>query len=178
MDLKKELLGIIKDYPDFPKAGIVFKDICPLLADAKTLKRVVRHMAEHAHDCGANQIIGMESRGFLFGVPLALELGVPFVPARKKGKLPGPVVTESYALEYGMDHLEIQAAALTPGSRNLIVDDVIATGGTAAAVGRLVSKQNATIAGYSFLLELGFLNGRSELKTIAPDAGIYSILVL
>ena len=163
MDLQKEILSIIKDYPDFPKPGIIFKDICPLLAHPRALKRVVRQMAEHAEDCKATQILGVESRGFLFGVPLAL---------------PGPIASQSYDLEYGTDHIEIQKSALADQARNLIVDDVIATGGTAQAVGQLIQNSGSIVAGYSFLLELSFLNGRQLLKKIAPNAGFYSIVVI
>jgi len=178
--LAQDLLAIVRDYPDFPKPGIVFKDIAPLLRNPRALKRVVNWMAERAHACGANQIVGIESRGFFFGVPLALEMGLPFVPARKKGKLPGAVVTESYALEYGTDHIEIQTESLAKGTRSLIVDDVIATGGTAAAVGNLIAKTAGAegVAGYAFLLELGFLPGREALSKVTNGAPVASIIVL
>lgn len=178
MNIQQELLSILKDYPDFPKPGIVFKDICPLLAHPAAFKRVLRHMAEHAGDCAATHVIGMESRGFLFGLPLASELGLPFIPARKAGKLPGEVLKQSYALEYGIDHVEIQKSALHAGGRYLIVDDVIATGGTAGAVARLVQAGGGTTAGFSFVIELSFLNGRKSLQEISPSAGVYSLLTL
>ena len=176
--LSSDLLRIIRDYPDFPKPGILFKDIAPLFRDPATLKRVLTRMGTFARATGATQIIGIESRGFLFGVPLALELGLPFIPARKKGKLPGPVYSEPYALEYGVDHVEIQKDAVTQGSRSLIVDDVIATGGTAAAVGSMISKNGADLAGYAFLIELGFLSGRSKLTEATPGVKIDSIITL
>ncbi|MCA2961988.1 MAG: adenine phosphoribosyltransferase [Silvanigrellales bacterium] len=180
--LASDLLAIIRDFHDFPKPGIVFKDIAPLLRNPDAFRRVLGRMAEHAKKNGATQIVGIESRGFLFGLPLALELGLPFVPARKKGKLPGPVHSESYALEYGVDHVEIQTDALPKGSRSLIVDDVIATGGTAAAVGGMIARhgapQGASVAGYSFLIELGFLPGREALLKATPGAEVSSIIVL
>lgn len=176
--LQKDLLKVIRDYPDFPSAGIVFKDICPMMANPVLFKRVIRQMCEHAYLTGAEQIVGIESRGFLFGVPLALELGLPFVPARKKGKLPGKIVSETYALEYGQDQIEMQAEPLATGRRSLIVDDVIATGGTAAAVGRLVSKAGGKVAGYAFLIELSFLAGREALRKDTPEAIVESLIVI
>ncbi len=178
MTLQAELLKTLKDYPDFPKPGIIFKDICPLLADAALFKKVIQNFAENVRATGADKIVGIESRGFLFGVPLAQELGLPFVPARKKGKLPGKVVSQSYALEYGEDQIEMQAETLTAGSKFYVIDDVVATGGTAAAVGQLIQKQNATVAGYGFLIELSFLNSAPKLKNLSPKAQIHSILIL
>ncbi|NBO39560.1 adenine phosphoribosyltransferase [bacterium] len=178
MNIQQELLSILKDYQDFPKPGIVFKDICPLLANPSAFKRVLRHLAEHAGDCSATHIVGMESRGFLFGIPLATELGLPFIPARKSGKLPGEVLKQSYALEYGIDHVEIQKESVQSGARYLVIDDVIATGGTAGAVARLIQSNGGNLAGFSFVIELGFLNGRKALNEIAPQAGIYSLLNL
>jgi adenine phosphoribosyltransferase len=178
MNIQQELLTVLKDYPDFPKPGIVFKDICPLLANPTVFKRVLRHMAEHAGDCAATHIVGMESRGFLFAMPLANELGLPFIPARKTGKLPGEVLKQSYTLEYGIDHVEVQKSALDPKARYLIVDDVIATGGTAGAVAQLLQSNGATVAGFSFVIELSFLNGRKPLQEKAPSAKVYSLLNL
>ena len=176
--LGQELLSIIRDFPDFPKPGILFKDISPLLRNAKVFQKIINEMAASAQKMNANQIIGIESRGFLFGVPLALQLGVPFVAARKKGKLPGPVLSESYALEYGTDSLEIQADALPAGSRSLIVDDVIATGGTASAIAKLIGRSEGELAGFCFLIELGFLNGREGLLKSHPTASISSTVTL
>ncbi len=178
MNIQQELLSVLKDYPDFPKPGIIFKDICPLLGNPAVFKRVLRHLAEHAADCKATHIIGMESRGFLFGMPLATELGLPFIPARKAGKLPGEVLKQSYSLEYGIDHVEIQKSSVQSGARYLIVDDVIATGGTAAAVAKLIQAGGGTVAGFSFVIELSFLNGRKPLLELAPKAGVYSLLTL
>ncbi|MBM3381799.1 MAG: adenine phosphoribosyltransferase [Betaproteobacteria bacterium] len=178
MNIQQELLATLKDYPDFPKPGIIFKDICPLLAQPALFKRVLRHLAEHAADCSATHIVGLESRGFLFAMPLAAELGLPFIPARKSGKLPGEVLKQSYTLEYGIDHVEIQKSALAAGARYLVVDDVIATGGTAGAVARLIQSNGGTIAGFSFVIELSFLPGRKALQEQAPTAGVYSLLTL
>lgn len=178
MNIQQELLSVLKDYPDFPKPGIVFKDICPLLANPPVFKRVLRHLAEHAADCQATHIIGMESRGFLFAMPLASELGLPFIPARKSGKLPGEVIKQSYTLEYGIDHVEIQKSSIIPNARYLVVDDVIATGGTAGAVARLIQSHGGTVAGFSFVVELSFLAGRKGLQEISPKAGVYSLLTL
>ncbi|MEY4066649.1 MAG: hypothetical protein RIR26_2857 [Pseudomonadota bacterium] len=178
MNIQQDLLAVLKDYPDFPKPGIVFKDICPLLAHPALFKRVLRHLAEHAADCSATHIVGMESRGFLFAMPLAAELGLPFIPARKAGKLPGEVIKQSYALEYGIDHVEIQKASVQSGARYLIVDDVIATGGTAGAVARLIQSHGGTVAGFSFVIELSFLAGRKSLQELSPQAGVYSLLTL
>lgn len=178
MNIQQELLSVLKDYPDFPKPGIIFKDICPMLGNPTVFKRVMRHMAEHAADCKATHIIGMESRGFLFGMPLASELGLPFIPARKAGKLPGEVLKQSYTLEYGIDHVEIQKSSVHAEGRYLIVDDVIATGGTAAAVAQLVNAGGGTVAGFSFVIELSLLNGRKPLQELCPNAGVYSLLTL
>lgn len=176
--LQEELLNTILDVPDFPKPGILFKDIAPVLRHPRLFKRLIRTLAEQAESAGAEQIVGAESRGFLFGAPLAVELGIPFALARKKGKLPGRVLSQTYELEYGTDVLEMQANALKPGQRNLIIDDVIATGGTAAAIGKLIKGQGAILAGYSFVLELSFLNGRDVLNAVEKDVQIQSVLVL
>lgn len=157
MDLRR----FIRDVPDFPKPGILFKDLAPLLADPRALEAAVAGLAAVAPACDA--VAGMESRGFLFGAPLALKLGRGFIPIRKKGKLPGRVFDERYALEYGEAVLELQADAIRPGRKILLVDDVLATGGTAAAAARLVEKAGGEVCGMVFVLELAFLNGRAAL---------------
>jgi adenine phosphoribosyltransferase len=174
--LCQKLQNSIRNVPDFPKPGIIFKDIGPLLKNSELFKETILTMAQIAKNMGAEQIIGAESRGFLFGVPLALELNIPFIPARKKGKLPGAVVSQNYALEYGEDTIQIQRDALPLNSRNVIVDDIIATGGTCAAIGKLVQSQGAQVSGYLFLMELEFLKGSEILKQISSDAHIVSIL--
>ncbi len=152
----------IRTVHDFPKPGIGFKDITTLLKDGAAFKASLDEMQRRfAGD--ADVILGIESRGFIFGAALADRMGLGFVPARKPGKLPAAKIREEYALEYGTDALEMHEDALEPGQRVLIVDDLLATGGTAAAVGKLVKKLNAEIAGYCFLIELSFLNGRQKL---------------
>ncbi len=176
MNIQSELLTIIKDVPDFPKKGIIFKDINPLLRDPLLMKKVVAQMAEYAQSLQVQHIIGIESRGFFFAMPLSLELNLPFIAARKKGKLPGTVISETYSLEYGTDCIEIQNSALIQGERYLIVDDVIATGGTANATAKIVQKSSAIVAGFSFLIELSFLNGRDLLLKTSPNCEIQSII--
>jgi adenine phosphoribosyltransferase len=158
-----EIRSLIVDVPDFPQPGIVFKDITPLLANPVAFKTAVERLAEHGTRLRCDAVLAIESRGFILGAPLALELGLPLQLVRKRGKLPRAALTVSYALEYGVDHLEVHADAIAKGGRYLIVDDVIATGGTAAAVASLVAQQGATVAACLFLVELTFLEGRSKL---------------
>lgn len=155
--------GLIRDVPDFPEPGIVYKDITPLLADPDGFDEAVHSMAEPWAEQGIDAIIGIEARGFLFGATVARQLGIGFVPVRKPGKLPHHTSSIDYGLEYGTDTLEIHSDALAPGRRTVIVDDVLATGGTAAAAAELVSRHDAVVAGFGFLLELAFLDGRSKL---------------
>lgn len=154
----------IIDILDYPEPGVVFKDITPLFADAEAMRRAVEAIAEPFQDAGITKVIGPEARGFMVGVPVALELGAGFVPARKPGKLPRETVSVSYELEYGTDTLEIHADALGAGDRVLIVDDLVATGGTAAATGKLVREMGAELVGYGCILELAFLNPRPLLE--------------
>lgn len=149
--------AVIRTVPDFPKAGIQFKDITPLLADVALMEEVVAAICAPFEKSEISHIVGIESRGFLFGVPAALLMRVPFVPARKPGKLPRTTVRESFSLEYGSDALEIHADALSPQARVLIIDDVLATGGTVAAVCRIVERMGASVAGVSVLGEIGGL---------------------
>jgi adenine phosphoribosyltransferase len=158
-----EIRARIRDAHDFPKKGIVFKDITPVLADAALLRRVVDAFVARWKGERVDRIVGIESRGFLIAAPVAYALGAGLAIARKPGKLPWQVVRETYALEYGEDALELHVDAVGPGQRVVIVDDVLATGGTAGAVGRLVTRQGAELAGYSFLMELAFLNGAKAL---------------
>ena len=176
--LQQKLLETIKDYPDFPKQGIVFKDMMPVFQNPRLLKQVIRAMCEHAEHVNAEQIVGIESRGFFFGVSMAMELGVPYVPARKKGKLPGELNSVTYSLEYGEDSLEIQKGALISGGSTLIVDDVLATGGTAEAVSKLVTQSDAKVAGLSFLMELTFLEGRKRIQEQFESAELMTVLTL
>lgn len=163
----EEISLLIKDVPDFPKPGIVFKDITPLLASPRAFEAAVDHMAVSARDTGADGILAIESRGFLFGAALAAELALPLYLVRKQGKLPRSVVSMRYELEYGFDHVEMHADVVEPGGRYLVVDDVIATGGTAAATVRLVRQQKGEVAACLFCIELSFLHGRDALKGVA-----------
>jgi adenine phosphoribosyltransferase len=163
MDAEAELRNFIRDIPDFPKPGILFRDLTPLLADPGALRLAVQCMAEPFRPETIDCVVGTEARGFIFGAPVALELGVGFVPARKPGKLPHETLQASYELEYGTDHVEMHIDALNAGARVLLVDDLIATGGTAAATIDLVRQSGATVVGCSFLIELTFLEGRAAL---------------
>lgn len=157
------LKKLIRDVPDFPKPGIVFKDITTLLKDPVGLRRTLGLLSVLCGDCVVDKVIAIESRGFIFGAALADRLGAGFVPVRKPGKLPAATERATYDLEYGSDSVEIHADALGKGERVLIVDDVIATGGTAAAVGSLVARLGGEVAAYVFLVELTFLKGRERL---------------
>lgn len=161
-----ELLAInlVRDIPDFPQPGILFKDITPVLASGPALQEVVDRFVEWAAERSPDVVVGIESRGFIFGVPIALALGVGFVPIRKAGKLPFHTARQEYALEYGVNVVEVHQDALHPGQRVLIVDDLLATGGTAAAAAALVERLGAKVVGISFFVELGFLPGRKLLS--------------
>jgi adenine phosphoribosyltransferase len=158
-----EIRARIRDVPDFPQKGIVFKDITPVLNDAKLFKRVIDAFVERWKGERIDKVVGIESRGFIFGAPLAYALGAGFTIVRKPGKLPWDVIRESYSLEYGENVLELHVDAVGPGDRVLVVDDVLATGGTADAVGRLVARQGGQLVSFSFLVELGFLHGARKL---------------
>ena len=157
------LRRLIRSIPDFPKPGIVFRDITTLLQDAGALRRTVRQMADAFRDDRVDLVAAVESRGFIFGAAVAVELGAGFVPIRKPGKLPAETTSETYELEYGTDTIEIHTDAVRPGQRVLMVDDLLATGGTMAAACRLVETLGGAIVGIAFLIELEFLNGRSRL---------------
>jgi adenine phosphoribosyltransferase len=158
-----ELKAQIRDVPDFPKPGILFKDITTLLKDPKSLRRAADLLAELTHGRRAQKVLAIESRGFIRGSLVADRLGLGFVPVRKPGKLPARTRRATYSLEYGTDSLEIHEDAITAGERVLVVDDVIATGGTARAVAELVEGLGGTVDAYAVLVELGFLNGRDKL---------------
>jgi len=160
----------IRDVPDFPKKGIVFKDITPVLGDPVSYRRVVDEMAGRWGPEGIDRVVGIESRGFIFAAPLAYALGAGLSIARKPGKLPWETIRESYLLEYGEDGLELHIDAVGPGERILVVDDLLATGGTAGAVGRLVTRQGAELVGYAFVVELAFLHGASRLGDVRVDS--------
>lgn len=161
-----ELLAksLIRDIPDFPKPGIIFKDITPVLLHPQAFAEVVQKMVDFAREKNAEAIVGIESRGFMFGTPIALELGVGFIPVRKLGKLPHETIQCEYALEYGTSVVEMHRDAIVPGQRVVIVDDLLATGGTAAASVKLVEELGGKVAGLVFLVELTFLYGRKQLE--------------
>ncbi len=160
----------IRDVPDFPKPGIVFKDITPLLHSPEGMRMCMNALVEANDPDSFDVIAGVESRGFLFGTPLALALGKPFVPVRKPGKLPWKTERVEYALEYGTDALEVHVDAAAPGSRVLVVDDLLATGGTVAATIELFERIGATVVGASFVVELGFLGGRERIAPVETHA--------
>ncbi len=163
LELAERLRRSIRDVPDFPKPGILFKDITPILADPDLFACVIDHLvAAHGAEV-IDRVVGIESRGFLFAAPLALRLGAGFVPVRKPGKLPYRTVRIEYALEYGNDALEVHEDAIRPGDRVLLVDDLLATGGTASAAARLVERLGGRVVGASFVVELEFLDGRAQL---------------
>lgn len=153
----------IRDVPNFPREGILFKDITTLLQDARAFRQAVDLMAQTYRDQSVELVVGVESRGFIFGGALAYLLNAGFVPVRKEGKLPGQKISESYALEYGSAVLEIHKDAIKPGEAVVIVDDLLATGGTARATVRLVQQLGGKVVGISFLIELGFLRGATNL---------------
>jgi adenine phosphoribosyltransferase len=161
-----DLRSVIRDVPDFPKKGIVFKDITTLLKDVEAFRQAVNELCAPYREKKLDAIVGVESRGFIFGGAMAVDLGVGFVPARKQGKLPAVTVKEEYALEYGTDAVELHKDAIKDGMHVLIVDDLLATGGTAAATVRLVEKLGGTVVGIAFLIELSFLGGRDKLKDV------------
>ena len=169
-DLAERVAPLIRDVPDFPKPGITFKDITPLLADGATFAALVNAWARtHA---GVDLVAGIEARGFILAAPVATRLGVGFVPVRKEGKLPGRTTRTSYALEYGEATLEITTDAVSPGQRVLLVDDVLATGGTAAAAIELLERAGAQVVAVQMLMELTFLNGRDRLSGRPVDATV------
>ncbi len=167
MTAEELLRSRIRDVPDFPQPGIVFKDITPLLGDPATLRLACERMADPFRGQGVDLVLGVESRGFIFGPPVALALGTGFTIARKPGKLPGESVATSYELEYGVEQIEMHSDAIRKGQRVLLIDDVIATGGTAAATARLAASMGAEVVGSSFLLELAALDGRKALDPLA-----------
>jgi adenine phosphoribosyltransferase len=159
-----DLDSYVRDIPDFPKPGIVFKDITPVLAAPEALDRAVASLAEFARPLGIELVVGAEARGFLLGPAIARELGAGFILARKPGKLPRATVQAEYALEYGVDTLELHSDAVHAGSRVLVHDDLLATGGTASATCSLVEQLGGVVAGCAFLIELAFLEGRERLR--------------
>jgi adenine phosphoribosyltransferase len=168
------LAGHLRDIPDFPQPGIVFKDLTPLLGDVDAFRFAVDAVADHAAGLTVDKVVGVEARGFIFAAAVAYRLGSGFVPVRKPGKLPWKKVTETYALEYGSDSLDVHEDAFGSGDAVYVVDDVLATGGTAAATCRLVERLGGQVAGLAFVVELGFLDGRAKLA----DHDILSLITV
>ena len=160
----ENLTGLIRSIPDFPKKGIVFRDITTLLKDKDAFARAIDILAEHYQGSQVDKVVSVESRGYILGAPLAYKLGAGFIPIRKPGKLPAATIRQEYALEYGTDAVEIHKDAITRGERVLVHDDLLATGGTAAAACQLVEKLGGKVVGVSFLIELTFLPGRKRLS--------------
>lgn len=173
--IKDYLLDNIRTIPDFPKPGIQFKDITTLLSDKKALQLTSFMLIQPFIGMDIDYVVGLESRGFLFGTNMAQDLNAGFVPVRKPGKLPSHSISETYALEYGEDSLEIHSDSIPSGAKIIIHDDLIATGGSAKAATNLVKRLGGEVIGYSFIMELGFLNGRNVLTGIAP---VHSILII
>ena len=167
--------GHITDIVDYPKPGVVFKDITTLLKDPDGFEGIIDAIAEHFKDAGVTKVVGAEARGFMIGAPVAYRLHAGFVPARKPGKLPREVRSESYDLEYGSDELQIHADAIEPDDVVLIVDDLVATGGTAEAQAKLIKQFGASLAGMGFLMELAFLNPRQAIAKVT-DADVFSLV--
>ncbi|KPQ32671.1 MAG: adenine phosphoribosyltransferase AprT [Phormidesmis priestleyi Ana] len=163
-----ELKALIKDIPDFPQPGIIFRDITTLLQDPAGLQHTIAQITEQGAPLAADYIAGIESRGFIFGMPVAHQLQTGFIPIRKGGKLPREVHSIAYELEYGQDQLEVHQDAFKPNSRVLIVDDLLATGGTAAAAAKLIDKAGAKVVGFAFVIELNGLAGRNNLPSDIP----------
>lgn len=164
IDLNQRIRHAIRDVHDFPKEGIIFKDITPILLDSALCRDIIESLAKEYADANIGAVAGVESRGFFFGLPLALALEVPFIPVRKQGKLPYDTVAHAYDLEYGSAVVEMHSDVVKPGMRVLIHDDLLATGGTAAAAAELVRKQGGEVAAFSFVVELEFLKGKEKLS--------------
>ena len=167
--LNHKIQSVIRDVPDFPKEGIVFKDITPILADSALCLEVVDAFVEQLNDLKVDAVVGVESRGFLFGMMLANAFKVPFVPVRKKGKLPYEVVSHQYDLEYGSAEVEIHLDAIQKGWNVLLHDDLLATGGTASASAELIKKLGGVVCGFAFVIELTFLNGKEMLNEYSDN---------
>lgn len=164
MNVSSRVEDAIRNVPDFPKPGIMFKDITPVLEDPVLCGDVITEFAQRLSHLEIEAIAGVESRGFLFGMPLAIHMGVPFITVRKKGKLPYKTVSYSYDLEYGSAEIEVHEGSVKPGSKVMVHDDLLATGGTAAATAELIQSQGGVVTAFSFLVELSFLEGAAKLK--------------
>ncbi|UXY26425.1 adenine phosphoribosyltransferase [Streptomyces sp. HUAS TT20] len=176
--IEELLLSRIRDVADHPEPGVMFKDITPLLADPAAFTALTDALAEIAGNTGATKVVGLEARGFILGAPVAVRAGLGFIPVRKAGKLPGATLRQAYDLEYGSAEIEVHAEDLTSGDRILIVDDVLATGGTAEAAIQLIHRAGAEVAAVAVLMELGFLDGRSRLEAPLNGAPLEALLQL
>ena len=163
MTFEKTIRALLRDVPDFPKPGIIFKDITPLLAAPGTRRKVVKAIGKHYESIGVEAIAAVEARGFIFGMLIAQELGVPFIPVRKTGKLPYRKISEEYSLEYGTASIEMHEDAIRPGCKVVIHDDLLATGGTASATGNMIRRLKGEVVGFSFIINLAFLAGEKKL---------------
>ncbi|MDX2396384.1 MULTISPECIES: adenine phosphoribosyltransferase [unclassified Streptomyces] len=177
-EVRELLLSRIKDVPDYPKPGVMFKDITPLLADPKAFAALTDALAELAARYGATKIVGLEARGFILAAPVAVQAGIGFVPVRKAGKLPGATLAQSYELEYGTAEIEVHAEDLTAGDKVMVIDDVLATGGTAGASLELIRRAGAEVAGVAVLMELSFLPGRARLTDALAGAPLDALIVV
>ncbi|MFD0354611.1 adenine phosphoribosyltransferase [Streptomyces sp. NPDC127110] len=177
-ELRELLLGRIKDVPDYPKPGVVFKDITPLLADPKAFAALTEALVELAVRYGATKIVGLEARGFILAAPVAVQAGIGFIPVRKAGKLPGATLAQSYELEYGTAEIEVHAEDLSAGDKVMVIDDVLATGGTAEASLELIRRAGAEVAGVAVLMELSFLPGREKLAPALAGAPLDALIVV
>jgi adenine phosphoribosyltransferase len=164
------LTSLVRDIADYPEAGVTFRDITPLLGNAEGFARAVDVLSEPFRDAGIQRVVGVEARGFILAAPVAYRLGAGFVPVRKAGKLPWAVAREEYQLEYGTDKLELHRDAIHPDERILVIDDVLATGGTAAATARLIETLGGTIVGIAFLIEISALGGRERLADYSVES--------
>jgi adenine phosphoribosyltransferase len=177
-EIKDLLSSRIRDVADYPEPGVMFKDITPLLADPAAFTALTDALAEVAANTGATKIVGLEARGFILGAPVAVRAGIGFIPVRKAGKLPGATLSQAYDLEYGSAEIEVHAEDLAGGDRVLVIDDVLATGGTAEASLQLIRRAGADVAGLAVLMELGFLGGRARLEPSLAGAPLEALLVV
>lgn len=176
--VRELLLSRIRDVPDYPKPGVLFKDITPLLADPVAFTALTDVLAELCVRHGANRIVGLEARGFILAAPVAVRAGLGFIPVRKAGKLPGATLRQAYDLEYGTAEIEVHAEDITADDRIMVIDDVLATGGTAEASLELIRRAGAKVAGVAVLMELGFLDGRSRLEPALQGAPLEALITV
>ncbi|WP_405651866.1 adenine phosphoribosyltransferase [Streptomyces sp. NBC_01386] len=177
-ELSALLHSRIRDVPDYPEPGVMFKDITPLLADPSAFTALTDALAEFCVANGATKVVGLEARGFILGAPVAVRAGLGFIPVRKAGKLPGATLSQSYDLEYGSAEIEVHAEDVVAGDRVMVIDDVLATGGTAEASVRLIRRAGAEVAGIAVLMELGFLGGRERLLPALDGAPLDALLMV